>query len=88
MQQYEAFDRVSALDFEVPNPYVNHGPMACEALRTLRFDSIGFRKAVELAAACDGRDLTISWSRAVNENRVRQALTLTCRHPRGAHFPT
>jgi hypothetical protein len=38
MQLDEAFDRVSALDFEIPNPYVNHGPMACEALTTLGFD--------------------------------------------------
>jgi hypothetical protein len=35
----EAFDRVSALDFEIPNPFVNHGPMACEALTTLGFES-------------------------------------------------
>jgi hypothetical protein len=28
----EALDRVSALDFEIPNPFVNHAPMACEAL--------------------------------------------------------
>ncbi len=35
----EALDRVSALDFEIPNPYVNHAPMACEALTTLGFDS-------------------------------------------------
>lgn len=39
LQLDEAFDRVSALDFEIPNPYVNHGPMACEALATLGFDS-------------------------------------------------
>jgi hypothetical protein len=39
MQLDEAFDRVSALDFEVPNPFVNHGPMACEALTTLGFGS-------------------------------------------------
>jgi hypothetical protein len=39
MRLDEAFDRVSALDFEIPNPYVNHGPMACEALMTLGFDS-------------------------------------------------
>jgi hypothetical protein len=31
----DAFDRVSALDFAVPNPFVNHGPMACEALVAL-----------------------------------------------------
>jgi hypothetical protein len=39
MQLDEAFDRVSALDFEIPNPFVNHGPMACEALTTLGFGS-------------------------------------------------
>jgi hypothetical protein len=37
-----AFDRVSALDFELPNRFVNHGPMACEALATLGYqDRIG-----------------------------------------------
>lgn len=35
-----AFDRVSALDFEIPNPFVNHAPMACEALATLGFDTL------------------------------------------------
>jgi hypothetical protein len=36
----EAFDRVSALDFEIPNPFVNHGPMACEALSVLGYDPV------------------------------------------------
>jgi hypothetical protein len=36
----EALDRVSALDFEVPNPFVSHGPMACEALDALGFDAM------------------------------------------------
>ncbi len=35
----DAFDRVSALDFDVPNPFVNHGPMACEALAALGFEA-------------------------------------------------
>jgi hypothetical protein len=35
----EALDRVSAIDFEIPNPFVNHAPMACEALATLHLDS-------------------------------------------------
>ena len=35
----EAFDQVSALDFEIPNPIVNHAPMACEALAALGFES-------------------------------------------------
>jgi hypothetical protein len=36
----EAFERVSALDFEIPNPIVNHAPMACEALAALGYDSV------------------------------------------------
>jgi hypothetical protein len=35
-----ALDRVSALDFEIPNPFVNHAPMACEALAALSLDSV------------------------------------------------
>jgi hypothetical protein len=35
----DALDRVSALDFEIPNPFVNHAPMACEALAALSLDS-------------------------------------------------
>jgi hypothetical protein len=31
---------VSALDFEIPNPFVNHAPMACEALAALGFDAV------------------------------------------------
>ncbi len=31
----EAFDRLAASDFELPNGFVNHGPMACEALDAL-----------------------------------------------------
>jgi hypothetical protein len=34
----EALQRVSALDFEIPNPFVNHAPMACEALAALHLD--------------------------------------------------
>jgi hypothetical protein len=36
----DALDRVSALDFEVPNPFVNHAPMACEALAAMNLDSL------------------------------------------------
>ncbi len=35
-----AFDRVSALDFAPPVRFVNHGPMACEALDALGFDRV------------------------------------------------
>ena len=35
-----ALDRVSALDFEIPNPFVNHAPMACEALAALSLNSV------------------------------------------------
>jgi questin oxidase-like protein len=31
----EAFDYVAGFDFEIPNPFINHAPMACEALATL-----------------------------------------------------
>jgi Questin oxidase-like len=31
----EAYDRMATSDFELPNGFVNHGPMACEALATL-----------------------------------------------------
>jgi hypothetical protein len=31
----EAFDRLATSDFELPNGFVNHGPMACEALAAL-----------------------------------------------------
>ncbi len=34
----EAFDRMAGLDFELPNGFVNHGPMACEALAALDLD--------------------------------------------------
>jgi hypothetical protein len=36
----DAFDRVAALDFEIPNPIVNHAPMACEALAALGLESM------------------------------------------------
>jgi hypothetical protein len=34
-----ALERVSALDYGATNPFVNHAPMACEALATLSLDS-------------------------------------------------
>ena len=34
----EAYDRMAASDFELPNGFVNHGPMACEALAILGCD--------------------------------------------------
>jgi Questin oxidase-like len=34
----EAFERLAASGFELPNGFVNHGPMACEALATLGCD--------------------------------------------------
>src|SRR5258708_6841964 len=34
----EAFDRMAASGFELPNGFVNHGPMACEALAALGCD--------------------------------------------------
>jgi hypothetical protein len=34
----EALDRMAMTDFELPNGFVNHGPMACEALAVLGCD--------------------------------------------------
>ena len=34
-----AFRKVAVLDFEIPNKFVNHGPMACEALDALGLGS-------------------------------------------------
>jgi hypothetical protein len=34
----EAFERMAAAGFELPSGFVNHGPMACEALATWGFD--------------------------------------------------
>lgn len=34
----EAFERLETSGFELPNGFVNHGPMACEALATLDLD--------------------------------------------------
>jgi hypothetical protein len=34
----DAFDRLGATDFELPNGFVNHGPMACEVLAALGCD--------------------------------------------------
>ena len=35
----EAFQRMAACGFELPNGFVNHGAMACEALAALGFES-------------------------------------------------
>jgi len=34
----EAFERLSSAGFELPNGFINHGPMACEALAAEGFD--------------------------------------------------
>ncbi|HEY2429841.1 MAG TPA: hypothetical protein VGI06_12975, partial [Acidimicrobiales bacterium] len=34
-----AFERLAAAGFELPNGFVNHGPMACEALAALGLDA-------------------------------------------------
>jgi hypothetical protein len=34
----EAFERMAVSDFELPNGFVNHGPMACETLAFLGFE--------------------------------------------------
>ncbi len=35
----EAYERMAGSGFELPNGFVNHGPMACEALATLDLDA-------------------------------------------------
>ncbi len=35
-----ALERVTALEFELPSRFVNHGPMACEALATLGYEEV------------------------------------------------
>jgi hypothetical protein len=78
MQLDEAFDRVSALDFEIPNPFVNHGPMACEALATLGFDSeLGewvehfettMHRAIEPTSPTWGQEF--AWKDLLGDNRL------------------
>jgi Questin oxidase-like len=35
----EVFDLVASFDYAIPNPFINHAPMACEALTTLGLSS-------------------------------------------------
>jgi Questin oxidase-like len=49
----EAFDQVATFDFEIPNPFLNHAPMACEALATLGLTS-AINEWVELHVAVLG----------------------------------
>jgi hypothetical protein len=58
-----ALDRVSALDFEIPNPFVNHAPMACEALVALGFEESvnGWVENYEASMGRAVRPVTPKW---------------------------
>ena len=62
----EAFNTVSALDFEIPNPFVNHAPMACQALAELGFDAAINQWVKHFDAAGHGatRPVTPTWGSA------------------------
>ncbi len=47
----EALERMATSDFELPNGFVNHGPMACEALATLGCEDLVDSWARRSAAA-------------------------------------
>jgi hypothetical protein len=73
-----AFRRVAVLDFEIPNRFVNHGPMACEALDALglaseldhwarSFAGTVPSSARTVAALKDG---TFDWENALGDYRM------------------
>jgi hypothetical protein len=74
----EALGRVSALDYGVSRPFVNHGPMACEALSALGFGpSIDdwvprFESSMEALAlpAVPGWSPPSDWREAVGDPRL------------------
>jgi hypothetical protein len=73
----EAYDRMAGLDFELPNGFVNHGPMACEALDALDLDDAidGWARRMtrivgEGPVAAEPRDLFASgWQDALGDYR-------------------
>jgi len=72
-----AFRRVAVLDFEIPNRFVNHGPMACEALDALGLGSAlgpwarSFVEAVPPGAQPipSQADATFDWEIALGDYR-------------------
>jgi hypothetical protein len=73
-----ALVRVSALEYPPPVPYVNHGPMACEALATLGFEAsldewvLAFESALEAAAPAEAPDwgAEFGWQDALGDRRL------------------
>jgi hypothetical protein len=65
----EAFERLAVAGFELPNGFVNHGPMACEALAALGHEE-GIAAAVRRFARWVGTEpvavpTTWDWSAAL-----------------------
>jgi hypothetical protein len=70
----EAFDRMASSGFELPNGFVNHGPMACEALAALDCDDVidGWARRVARSpgTAVDARaPVDFDWRGALGDYR-------------------
>lgn len=70
----EAYDRMARSAFELPNGFVNHGPMACEALAALGCDDVidGWARRVARSAgtALDARaPVDFEWEDALGDHR-------------------
>jgi hypothetical protein len=81
----EAFDRMGRTDFQLPNGFVNHGPMACEALDALGLDRYvdGWARRIEAsiaegpAPATSTSLSTTAWEDAIGDyHRLPEWLTL------------
>jgi hypothetical protein len=70
----EAYDRMARSAFELPNGFVNHGPMACEALAALDCDDVidGWARRVARSAGTtdDARaPMDFGWEDALGDRR-------------------
>jgi hypothetical protein len=70
----EAYDRMARSAFELPNGFVNHGPMACEALAALDCDDVidGWARRVARSAGTtdDARaPIDFEWKDALGDRR-------------------
>src|SRR5437763_1590122 len=71
----EAFERMARSGFELPNGFVNHGPMACEALAALGcdedIDGWARRVARSAGAAVDSKaPVDFEWREALGDYRL------------------
>ncbi|HWC37121.1 MAG TPA: hypothetical protein VG476_01270 [Acidimicrobiales bacterium] len=70
----EAYDRMASSAFELPNGFVNHGPMACEALAALDCDDVidgwARRVARSVGTTVDARaPVDFEWEDALGDRR-------------------